>query len=118
ICQRLGISIKAATPQAIADSKANVVVDALFGIGLTAPPREREAALIRAVNDLQTSVVSVDVPSGLDCDNGVPLGDAAIYADETVTMFAEKAGFPADPYTGCIHVETLTIPEAWIESVL
>jgi NAD(P)H-hydrate epimerase len=41
-------------------------------------------------------VLAVDVPSGLDCDTGKPLGNACVRATRTVTFVAEKVGFASN----------------------
>jgi len=69
-----------------------LVVDALFGIGLTRAPREPQASVIAAVIAAGLPVLAVDVPSGLDADTGLPLG-VAVRADVTATMACAKAGF-------------------------
>ena len=89
---------------------SDILVDALFGTGLkgelTAPYQE----LINAVNACNLPVVAVDIPSGLDCDTGQPLGEA-IKAVDTVTFVAVKKGFVAGAYsinyTGQIHIASI-----------
>jgi len=74
-----------------------VLVDALFGTGLSRPVEGRERDLILRINGLDRRwfpVVAVDIPSGLDANTGRPLG-AAVEASVTVTMGLPKAGFRA-----------------------
>ena len=89
-----------------------MVVDALFGTGLQGPLREGYRRLVEAINTLDAPVLAVDIPSGLDCDTGRPLG-AAVRADWTVTFVAVKKGFVACPdageYTGEVHVASIGI---------
>src|SRR5258708_34850634 len=83
-----------------------LIVEGLFGIGLSRPLDEKWAALIQRVNDLQTQVLSVDVPSGLNADTGQPEG-AAIRASVTLTLGAPKQGLllpSAWPYVGRLEV--------------
>src|SRR3989304_6165525 len=70
----------------------NIIVDAIFGTGLSGEVREPARSLIMKINETNIPVVSVDIPSGLDCDEGVVLG-AAVKATKTVTFVAAKAGF-------------------------
>src|SRR5688572_28002377 len=49
---------------------ADVVVDAVFGIGLSRAPDEANAAMIEAITAQSAPVLSLDVPSGLDADSG------------------------------------------------
>ena len=74
-----------------------VVVDALFGTGLSRDVAGPARALLVAVNALDRAehpVIAVDVPSGLDADTGKPRGEA-VRADVTVTMGLPKIGFLA-----------------------
>jgi NAD(P)H-hydrate epimerase len=70
---------------------ADVVVDALFGIGLTRPLAGSAAAAVAAINRQSAPVLAVDVPSGLCPDRGRVLG-SAVQATATVTMLAGKPG--------------------------
>lgn len=70
---------------------ADVVVDALFGIGLTRPLDGAAAAAVAAINRQTAPVLAVDVPSGLCPDRGQVLGHA-VQATATVTMLAGKPG--------------------------
>ncbi len=91
---------------------ADLVVDALFGTGLHGTLREDYRVLVDAINALETPVLAVDIPSGLDCDTGEPLG-TAIRADWTVTFVAVKQGFAASPgarqYTGEVRVASIGV---------
>jgi hydroxyethylthiazole kinase-like uncharacterized protein yjeF len=91
---------------------AQLVVDALFGTGLQGELRPEYRTIIDAINDLKIPVLAVDIPSGLDCDTGKPLG-AAIRATWTVTFVALKKGFAAHPqsrdYTGTVYVASIGI---------
>jgi NAD(P)H-hydrate epimerase len=68
-----------------------VIVDALLGTGLQGNVRPELAQVIRAINASGRPVFALDVPSGLDADAGVPLGEA-IRADATVTFVGLKTG--------------------------
>jgi NAD(P)H-hydrate epimerase len=72
----------------------DVVVDAMLGTGVTGALREPEATAAKAVNDLDASVLSVDVPSGVDADTGESAG-VAVDADRVVTFHDEKPGLSA-----------------------
>jgi len=95
---------------------ADIVVDAVFGTGLKGQLKETHKLLIESINALGHPVLAVDIPSGLDCDTGRPLG-AAIKADCTVTFVAVKKGFvqneQAARYTGEIFTASIGVdPEA------
>jgi NAD(P)H-hydrate epimerase len=120
VLERLGQGIDLLTPgaqdavgrvKALA-SGADMVVDALLGTGLQGPLREDYRDLIDAINALGIPILAVDIPSGLDCDTGKPLG-AAIRAASTVTFVAAKRGFAASggagAYTGPIYVASIGV---------
>lgn len=91
---------------------SKVIVDAIFGIGLERPVAGALKELIEQINTLKIPIVAVDVPSGLDADQGIPLG-AAIRAARTVTFGAAKIGFfqpAAQPYLGKYQVADISIP--------
>lgn len=82
-------------------SKYSVIVDAIFGTGLTGVVREPIKSLIEGVNALNIPVVAVDIPSGLDCNTGAVLG-AAIKATKTVTLCCPKVGFFQGAGPSCV----------------
>lgn len=96
---RMGLPIDVCTTPDSVRAAANrwprraALVDALLGTGFTGTPRPAVASLIEACNQYSAVyVVSVDVPSGLDCETGDP-GKPTVRADETVTFVARKPGF-------------------------
>ena len=70
---------------------ADVVVDALFGTGLSRPPEGVFAEWIGAINSSGARVVAVDLPSGLDADSGVAYAPT-VHAHITVTLGLPKPG--------------------------
>ena len=93
-------------------SKAEWIVDALFGTGLTGPLREPFDRVVAAINASGAHILAVDIPSGLDCDTGQPLGPT-VRAEHTVTFVAEKKGFEnpqAKTWTGQVHVVDIGAP--------
>lgn len=93
---------------------AALLVDAIYGTGLSAQLRPEGAALIDALNTAPQPIVACDLPSGLDCDSGVPLG-TAVKAVRTVTFVGRKLGFDqpgAEEYTGVVSVVPIGCPEA------
>ena len=83
----------------------DLIIDALFGIGLSREVLGRYADLINAVNRSDTPVLSVDMPSGVSADSGQVLG-TAIRADLTVTFQFEKLGqklFPGAERCGVLN---------------
>lgn len=91
-------------------AKPAVIVDALFGAGLS---RDFPQALADQVNGCGTPVLAVDVPSGLDGLTGKPRG-ACIKADLTVTFFRKKPAHVLEPgrsLCGEIVVADIGIPD-------
>ena len=70
---------------------ADVVVDALFGTGLSRAPEGKFAAWIEAINSSGAQVIAVDIPSGLDADTGVAYAPC-VRANMTVTLGLAKPG--------------------------
>lgn len=94
--------------------EADLVIDALFGTGLTRPIEGRYAKTINFINSLPVPKLAVDLPSGLDADTGRPLG-MAIKADVTVTFIVPKIGLAVHPgieYAGKTYVADITTPKA------
>lgn len=90
---------------------AGIIVDSIFGTGLRGQLSDEYKRLIEGINTCNSRVLAVDIPSGLDCDAGEPLG-AAIRAAWTVTFVAVKKGFVsanAAQYTGEIFVASIGI---------
>jgi len=90
---------------------ADMVVDGLFGTGLSGQLSDDYQQLIETINACNCPILAVDIPSGLDCDAGQPLG-AAIRADYTVTFVAVKKGFASESaaqYTGEIFVASIGV---------
>jgi hydroxyethylthiazole kinase-like uncharacterized protein yjeF len=119
ILERMGQSIERLDPadNDIAEkvgyfvAGAGVVVDGLFGTGLKGRLSDKYRRLIESVNSCNIPVLAIDIPSGLDCDTGEPLG-AAINAAWTVTFGAVKKGLTfanAAQYTGDVFVASIGI---------
>jgi NAD(P)H-hydrate epimerase len=90
---------------------ADMIVDAVFGTGLTGELHNGYKRLIETINAMGRPTLAVDIPSGLDCDTGDQLG-AAIRADWTVTFVAVKKGFlleNARAHTGEVYVASIGV---------
>lgn len=86
-------------------AQSNLIVDALFGVGLSRPLESRIASIIEAVNTSKSTVVAIDVPSGMNSDNGQAF-HVAIRASRTLCIGAYKLGFASDesaPLTGVLE---------------
>lgn len=74
------------------DGRADVVIDAIFGIGLNKEIEGETAELIERINGVKDALkIAVDIPSGLDPDTGEVKG-AAVKADRTITFSCYKYG--------------------------
>ena len=106
-----GGSIQADIPPA---QRFSLVVDGLFGVGLTRDVTGEEARWIARVNDWVCPKLALDVPSGLDSDSGRVRG-CALRADHTLTFLGLKPGLlTADgpDYTGEILLDPLGVDPA------
>jgi len=119
----LGVSIKEVgedTGPLRADlSCCDAAVDALFGTGLDRPIVGAHALVVEAINQCKKPVVSVDVPSGLDADTGVPLG-AVVKAAFTVTFALYKLGLLTPSGAGSagkVHVVDIGVPPSLVDHV-
>jgi NAD(P)H-hydrate epimerase len=100
------------TPWSQAALDSDVIVDALFGTGLTRALDGPAAAMIEAANASGRPLVAVDIPSGLHADTGAVLGTAA-RAALTVTFIGRKVGFyvgEGPERTGRIVLDELDVP--------
>ena len=83
-----------------------LIVDGLFGIGLSRPLADDWLRLVAVLNESRVPILAVDVPSGLNADTGEPLA-AAVRAAVTLTFGAVKQGLlrtGAAPFTGRLEV--------------
>ncbi|WP_456426996.1 NAD(P)H-hydrate dehydratase [Desulfurobacterium sp.] len=94
--------------------KADFVVDAIFGTGLSKPVEGFYASVIDLINRSETPVISVDIPSGLFADTGNLPSGAFVKASWTVTFAFPKIVHvmaPACKYVGDVFVVDISIPE-------
>ena len=104
-----GVPVQPYAPQRLAEGE--LIVDALLGTGLRGPAREEIARVISDINGSGRPVLAVDVPSGLDSDTGMPLGES-VRADCTVTFVGLKTGlFIGDgpEFAGTVFFDDLEI---------
>jgi hydroxyethylthiazole kinase-like uncharacterized protein yjeF len=100
---------------------APLVVDALFGAGLTRPLEGTAAAVVERLNREGRRVLAVDVPSGLNGSSGEALGGLAVRAARTVTFFRRKPGhllLPGRLLCGEVVLADIGIPDAVLEEVV
>ncbi|HEX2055357.1 MAG TPA: NAD(P)H-hydrate dehydratase [Nitrospiraceae bacterium] len=98
---------------------SDLLVDALFGTGLSSPVSGLYERVIQALNGAGRPIVSVDIPSGLHADNGSPLG-TAVRADLTVTFGLPKLGLyigQGIDYAGSVHIADIGIPASFADQI-
>ncbi len=94
-----------------------LIVDALFGTGLTRALEEPFLSVVRTLNTSGRPVLAVDLPSGLDANTGEILGEA-VRAAVTVTFVAKKPGFlrgEGPARCGRVVVAEIGIPRTLLE---
>jgi NAD(P)H-hydrate epimerase len=90
----------------------NIIIDALFGVGLTRDITGVYEEVIRQVNEADNIVYAVDIPSGISADSGKVM-NIAVRAEYTVTFGHQKQGlllYPGVEYAGMISVEDIGFP--------
>jgi hydroxyethylthiazole kinase-like uncharacterized protein yjeF len=85
---------------------ADVVVDAIFGVGLSRPVAGVAAEAIAAINACAAHVFALDIPSGLHADSGEILG-VAVRAERTLTFLGLKLGFYLGEGPNCVGIVML-----------
>lgn len=111
--KKIGIPVEFRTHINEKDLNQAVVIDAIFGTGLSKPIKGDIADVISIVNNSAKDVVSVDIPSGISSDTGEVMG-IAIKATLTVTFGLPKRGhflYPGAEHTGRLFVEDIGFPK-------
>lgn len=109
------LAVEAGTEKDVSwPSAEGLIVDGLFGTGLTRPVTGIAAALIAKANASGAPIIAIDIPSGVHADTGAALGDA-IAASLTVTFAWAKPGqylLPGRRLTGALVVADIGLPPA------
>lgn len=98
---------------------ASLIVDALFGAGLSRPVDDAARQLIEAANAHPAPIIAIDIPSGVNADTGAVMGVAA-QAVATVTFGARKPChllFPGRALSGRVHIADIGLSDAALGSV-
>lgn len=96
---------------------ADLVIDGLLGTGLEGEVREPYRTAIEDINNCGVPVLSIDIPSGLDCNDGRVLG-VAVRASKTVTFVLPKRGFArakGPEHVGEVIVADIGMPRDLVE---
>lgn len=97
----------------------NILIDAIFGIGLTRPVTGEYAEIIEEMNRQKAMVFAVDIPSGISADDG-SIQNVAVRADYTITFGYQKTGlllYPGAELAGEVIVADIGFPEYALEQV-
>ena len=124
VASRLGIPIEELTPRNLGKTghlfrHAHVIVDAVFGTGLTRSVTGFPAQVIRKINSAGKFVVAVDIPSGIDSDSGQASGPH-VEADLTCALAEYKRShwlFPAVEAMGRVERIDIGIPTAVTQTI-
>ncbi len=99
-------------------SEYNIIIDAIFGVGLSRPVMGIYQEIINQINGMDCTVFSVDIPSGISADDG-SIMNCAIHADATVTFGQRKKGillYPGAEYAGAVTVADIGFPPVAVQS--
>jgi hydroxyethylthiazole kinase-like uncharacterized protein yjeF len=91
----------------------NIIIDAVFGVGLSRPVTGEYEEIIRRINEQEHIVYAVDIPSGISADDGKVM-NVAVRANYTITFGYNKIGlllYPGAEYAGEIHVAEIGFPK-------
>ncbi|MEW5981706.1 MAG: NAD(P)H-hydrate dehydratase [Acidobacteriota bacterium] len=125
ILQRLGVPLVEASSEQTWELHAgdvlgrDVIVDALFGTGLTGPLAGLAETVVADLAECQARIVAVDLPSGLSADSPTPIGPA-VSAALTVTLAAPKLPLvmpPGESLVGTLVVADIGIPLGILEGL-
>lgn len=115
ILQNLGIRVR----KTLANRDYAIVVDGIFGVGLSRPVEGLQKKAIEALNQIDAIKIAIDIPSGIDATSGDILG-VAFRADYTVTFGLKKLGMyfsDGIDYCGEIICENVGFPKSAIDSI-
>ena len=96
----------------------DLIIDAILGTGVKGPVRQPFLSAVKAINQNQASVLSIDIPSGVEADTGA-VHNHAIKSDLTITFVGIKKGLltgDAANYIGQLILDKLDIPENFYPS--
>jgi hydroxyethylthiazole kinase-like uncharacterized protein yjeF len=100
-------------------AQCDIIVDSIFGTGLTRDVDELFKKVIHIMNGAQKGIISIDIPSGVGADDGRIYG-AAIKANKTITFQLPKIGnynYPGAEYTGELKIKDIGIPKEIIDKM-
>lgn len=117
-CQTSGVTIRPYQREEELQ-QCDVIVDALFGIGLQSELRKDSRLVIEAINHAHRPVFAIDVPSGVNANSGSVMG-AAVQAEATITFIGIKVGLMTGAGVACrgdLFCDDLQLPAELFEMV-
>jgi len=96
------------------DTRVDLAIDGLFGIGLTRALAGAHAALVEKLNGLEAPILALDIPSGINADTGAVMG-CAVRASHTLSFIAHKPGLltlDGPDHCGELKLDTLGLDPA------
>lgn len=96
---------------------SDMTIDAILGTGISREVQGIPTLVISTINENSKFTLSVDVPSGLDSNNGKMMGNC-VFSNKTITFELYKSGFlnyDSEKYTGEVKVEEIGIPKFVID---
>lgn len=112
LAKHSNVRVKSGLPK----MKFACVIDAAVGTGLEGPPRGRTLDVITVLNNLGATVVSLDVPTGLNADDGSIPGDV-VQATATLALALPKPGTAPGGPVGALYVTSLGLPDALFDDI-
>ncbi|MCM1272332.1 MAG: NAD(P)H-hydrate dehydratase [Clostridium sp.] len=97
----------------------DLIVDAMFGVGLSRAVMGKHAETINLINEIKAYKLAVDISSGIDASTGFVLG-TAFHADTTVTFGLSKLGHMmgiGNEYSGQVEVADIGFPQKAVEFI-
>lgn len=117
ICESYGYRFISDTHQ-IFENEYDFVIDAVFGVGLSRNITQKYVEIIDTINRINAICIAVDIPSGINADNGNVMG-CAVKCDHTITFAFDKLGlelWPGNEYAGEILIANIGITnKSWLE---
>ena len=115
--KKFGVKIYPASKFLRSRFQNSIIVDALMGTGLSSEVRTPLSKVINKVNRMSSTVVAVDIPSGISSDTGLVMG-SAVKAQYTVTFGLPKRGhllYPGAEHAGRLFIEDIGFPGKLLE---
>jgi hydroxyethylthiazole kinase-like uncharacterized protein yjeF len=104
----------------VPSDKSEIIIDALLGSGLNKPLEGDYARLVKHLNDLNKTVVAVDVPTGLFTEGEIPGNALVLKANLVITFQQPKITFllpESAPYIDCWEAVNIGLDEGFISSL-